>query len=190
MPLFRRFEPIGFALYAMDLWEESLELVDEQTRAARERATWERSKEARAMWLEENRAERSFPCGVVPDPEPEPGKPRRPVPRLNVPRRGMTWVQVIAAVLPSDLAFIRGQETGEIVEVGRIPRSAIREVDVIDASGVRIPEPIRETFEPPQLAMLVLTWTNAGVDDEDRFAFRSPWMAWQAARWLMAARQG
>ncbi len=91
------------------------------------------------MWLEENRAERSFPCGVVPDPEPEPGKPRVPVPRLNVPRRGMTWVQVIAAVLPSDLAFIRGEETGEIVDVGRIPRRVIREVDVVDAFDVPIP---------------------------------------------------
>ncbi|MBA3737239.1 MAG: hypothetical protein H0W97_01585 [Actinobacteria bacterium] len=189
MPLFSRFEPAGFAFYAMDLYEDALELVDEQTRRAGEQATRERFKDARVTWLGENRAERSFPCGVVPDPEPEPGKPRMPVPRLNVPRRGMTWVQVIAAVLPSDLAFIRGQETGEIVEVGRIPRSAIRKVDVVDASDVPIPEPIRETFEPPQLALLVLTWTNASVDDEDRFAFRSPWMAWQAARWLMAARQ-
>ena len=189
MPLFSRFKPLGFALYAMDLYEEAVEVVDEQTRIAREQATRERSRDARARWLEEHHAERSFPCGVVPDPEPEPGKPAMPVPRLNVPRRGMSYVQVIAAVLPSDLAFIRGQETGEIVEVGRIPRSSIRDVDVVDASGVHIPEPIRETFEPPQLALLVLTWTNAGVDDEDRFAFRSPWMAWQAARWLMAARQ-
>jgi hypothetical protein len=189
MPLFGRFRPIGFALYAMDLYEDALEDVDERTRIAAERATRERFKDARAQWLEDNRAERSFPCGVVPDPDPAPGHPRVPTPELNVPRRGMTWMQVIAAVLPSDLAFIRGEETGEIVEVGRIPRSAIREVDVVDASDVHIPEPIRETFEPPQLAILVLTWTNAGVDDEDRFAFRSPWMAWQAARWLMAARQ-
>ncbi len=189
MPVFGRFRPLGFALYAMDLWEESQELVDEQTRTARERATRERFKDARLTWLEEHGAERSFPCGVAPDPEPAPGKPAMPVPRLNVPRRGMTYVQVTAAVLPTDIAFIRGQETGEIVEVGRIPRSSIREVDVVDASGVHIPEPIRETFEPPQLALLVLTWTNAGVDDEDRFAFRSPWMAWQAARWLMTARQ-
>ena len=189
MPVFGRFRPLGFALYAMDLLEESLEVVDEQTRTAREQATRDRFKDARVKWLEDNRAERSFPCGVAPDPEPEPGTPEMPVPRLNVPRRGMTWVQVIAAVLPTDLAFIRGQETGEIVEVGRIPRSAIREVDVVDASDVPIPEPIRETFEPPQLTLLVLTWTNAGVDDEDRFAFRSPWMAWQAARWLMAARR-
>jgi hypothetical protein len=189
MPLFRRFEPIGFALYAMDLYEEALELVDERTRRAGDQATWERFKTARVRWLEDNRAERSFPCGVVPDPEPAPGEPRMPETRLNVPRRGMTWVQVIAAVLPSDLAFIRGQETGEIVEVGRIPRRAIRKVDVVDASDVHIPEPIRETIEPPQLSLLVLTWTNAGAIDEDRFAFRSPWMAWQAARKLMEARQ-
>ena len=189
MPVFGRFRPLGFALYAMDLLEGSLEVVDEQTRTAREQATRDRFKDARVKWLEDNRAERSFPCGVAPDPEPVPGHPAVPVPRLNVARRGMTYVQVIAAVLPSELAFIRGRETGEIVEVGRIPRSSIREVDVVDASGIHIPEPIRETFEPPQLALLVLTWTNAGVDDEDRFAFRSPWMAWQAARWLMAARR-
>lgn len=189
MPLFGRFQPLGFALYAMDLYEDAVEVVDEQTRIAGEQASRERSRDARARWLEEHRAERSFPCGVVPDPEPAPGHPRMPTPRLNVPRRGMSYVQVIAAVLPTDLAFIRGQETGEVVEVGRIPRSSIRKFDVVDSSGVHIPEPIRETFEPPQLALLVLTWTNAGVDDEDRFAFRSPWMAWQAARWLMTARQ-
>lgn len=188
MPIFGR-GTIGFALYAMDLYEDALEAVDEETRRARDQATLERFKDARTRWLEEHRAERSFPCGLVPDPESSSEEPRMPEPRLNVPRNQRIWIQVIAAVLPSDLAFIRGQDNGEIVEVGRMPRSAIREVDVVDASDVHIPEPIRETFEPPQLALLVLTWTNAGIDDEDRFAFRSPWMAWQAARWLMTARQ-
>ena len=42
MPVFGRFRPLGFALYAMDLLEGSLEVVDEQTRTARERATRER----------------------------------------------------------------------------------------------------------------------------------------------------
>ena len=151
-------------------------------------ATRERFKD-RVPWLEEHHAERSFPCGVVPDPEPEPGRPAMPVPRLNAPRRGMSYVQVIAAVLPSDLAFIRGQETGEIVEVGRDPS----QLDPGSGCRGRVgrPHPGAEPRDvrASQLALLVLTWTNAGVDDEDEFAFRSPWMAWQAARWLMTARR-
>ena len=182
MPLFR------IAAYAMDLYEDELRLVDEQTRRAGERASRERLKDARVQWLEDHRAERSFPCGVVPDPEPSPGEHRLPEPRLNVPRNRGMWMQVFAAVLPADLAFIRGQELGEIVEVGRLPRNAIRGVDVVDQAGGHLPEPSRETFEPPKLAFAVLRWTNEGAPDEDRFAFRSTWMAWQAARWLLEAK--
>ena len=132
---------------------------------------------ARTRWLERNGAEYSFPCGVVPRPEPGANEPV-----LNVlPMMRRAVASVIAAVLPADVVFLLEQESEDIVELGRLPRSAIREVDVVDASDVPIPEQIRETFEPPQLALLVLTWTNAGVDDEDRFAFRSPWMAWQGA---------
>jgi hypothetical protein len=188
MPLFGRWGAIGFALEVTDLWEESLELVDEQTRRSAEQATRERLKGARVRWLEDNRAERSFPCGVVPIPEPSPGEHRLPEPRLNVPRNRGMWTQVFAAVLPSDLAFIRGQDPGEIVEVGRLPRKAIRDVDVVDQTGSHIPAPARETFEPPKLALAVLRWTNEVIPDEDRFAFRSTWMAWQAARQLLAAK--
>lgn len=70
MPLFRRSRPLGFALYAMDLYEDALREVDEETRRAAELATRERLKDARLRWLEENRAERSFPCGLVPDEAP------------------------------------------------------------------------------------------------------------------------
>lgn len=188
MPLFRRYRPLGFALYAMDLYEDALREVDEETRRAAELATRERLKDARLRWLEENRAERSFPCGLVPDEAPSPEEHQLPEPRLNVPRSKGMWMQVFAVVLPSDLAFIRGEELGEIVEVGRLPRSAIRDVDVVDQAGVHIPEPASETFEPPKLAFAVLRWTNEGTPDEDRFAFRSTWMAWQAARWLLEAK--
>jgi hypothetical protein len=189
MPIFRRSRPLGFALYAMDLYEDALQDVDEQTRRDAIQETRDRLKESRVRWLEENRAERSFPCGVVPDPSSPPGEPGPPEPRLNVPRTKVVWMQVFAAVLPSDLAFIRGQADGEVVEVGRIPRNAIREVDVFDQSGDHIPEPASETFEAPLLALVVLRWTNEGTPDEDRFAFRSAWMAWQAARWLLEAKR-
>jgi hypothetical protein len=179
---------LGLAGNAMDLWEEG---TAEALRAYEEResiAAKERVRSARTDWLERNRAERSFPCGVVPDPAPAAGEPQRPQPRLNVVRHRP--VQVIAAVLPSDVAFLR--EVGdppELVEVGRIPRTSIEAVDVVDDREVPVPEPARETIEPPRLCLVVLRWKNAGADDEDRFAFRSPWVAWQAARGLLAARR-
>ena len=60
----------------------------------------------------------------------------------------------------------------------------------MDRLGSHLPEPSQETFEESQLSLLVLRWTNEGADDEDRFAFRSPWLAWQAGRRLMEARKG
>src|SRR5918999_619397 len=54
-------------------------------RAAREET--EEAKLARTRWLEANRAERSFPCGVVPDPVLEatdPARTQRP-PQPNGP---------------------------------------------------------------------------------------------------------
>jgi len=94
-------------------------------------------------------------------------------------------------VLPNDLAFIREQgEDEDVEEVGRLPRGAIQDVDVVDEHGSHVPEPVHETIEPSQLVFLVLRWTNEGVDDEDRFAFRSPWLAWRAGRRLLEARQG
>jgi hypothetical protein len=37
---------------------------------------------------------------------------------------------------------------------------------------------------------IVLRWSNDGVDEEERFAFRSVWLVWKAARKLRDARQG
>jgi hypothetical protein len=139
---------------------------------------------ARSRWLEENGAAYAFPCGVVPEPEPPPGAPR-----LNVvPLLRRAPVSVIAAVLPSELVFIVEQDSEAVVELGRLPRGAIRDVDVVDANGTHLPEPVHETFEPETLSLVVLTWTNAGVEEEEeRFAFRSAWLAWRAARRLREA---
>jgi hypothetical protein len=141
---------------------------------------------ARSRWFAENHAESSFPCGVVPQPEPVPDAPV-----LNVlPMMRRAVASVIAAVLPSDLVFLLEQETEEIVELGRLPRSAIVETDVVDAEGDHVPEPLHETFEPAALSLTLLRWSNSGVDEEERFAFRSVWLAWKAAHRLRDARQG
>jgi hypothetical protein len=186
------------------------------SRAGREES--EGTKLERTRWLEANHAERSFPCGIVPDPvlaETDPGRtrpdqepstpllpsdpgwasPQRPAdtepPAEPQPLTPLRPMQVMAAVLPNDLVFIREQgEDEEVDEVGRLPRDAIRDVDVVDERGVHVPEPIHETIEPSQLVFTVLRWSNEGKDDEDRFAFRSPWLAWGAARKLLESRQG
>ena len=74
------------------------------------------------------------------------------------------------------------QESEDIVELGRLPRRAIVDTDVVDADGSHIPEPLHESFESPGLSLAVLRWSNEGVDEEERFAFRSVWLAWKAAR--------
>lgn len=140
---------------------------------------------SRSRWLERNRAEYSFPCGVVPQPEPGPREPQ-----LNVlPAMRRVVVSVIAAVLPLDLVFVLEQDSEDVVELGRLPRNSIRDTDVVDPAGVHMPEPIHETFESDRAVLTVLRWSNAGVDDEERFAFRSVWLAWRAARRLRDARQ-
>jgi hypothetical protein len=139
---------------------------------------------ARSRWLERNGSQYSFPCGIVPRPEPAPNEPV-----LNVlPMMRRAVASVVAAVLPSDVVFLLEQESEDIVEVGRLPRNAIRDADVVDPAGVHIPEPIHETFELDRPALAVLRWSNAGVDHEERFAFRSAWLAWKAARKLGGAR--
>jgi hypothetical protein len=140
---------------------------------------------ARSRWLEQNRAEYSFPCGVVPQAEPVPDEPR-----LNVlPTKRRTVASVIAAVLPFDVAFLLDEDAEDVVEFGRLPRSAIRDADVVDPAGAHIPEPIHETFELDRPPLAVLHWSNGGVDDEERFAFRSVWLAWKAAHRLLGARR-
>ena len=140
---------------------------------------------ARSRWLEQHRAEYSFPCGVVPQAEPAPNEPQLNV--LSTLRR--TVASVIAAVLPFDLVFLLEEDGEDVVELGRLPRNAIRDTDVVDPAGAHIPEPIRETFELDRPALAVLRWSNGGADDEERFAFRSVWLAWKAARRLLGARQ-
>ena len=183
-----------------------------------EREENDEAKLERTRWLEANAAERTFPCGIVPDPvlaETDPGRtrrraepprpllpsdpgwaaPQRPVemgpPAEPQPLTPLRPMQVMAAVLPNEVVFIREQgEDAEVDEVGRLPRGAIRDVDVVDERGIHVPEPIHETIEPSQLVFTVLRWSNEGVDDEDRFAFRSPSLAWQAGRKLLEARKG
>jgi hypothetical protein len=141
---------------------------------------------ARTRWLEVNDAEASFPCGIVPQPEVRPDAPRLNV--VPLVREAMAPVHVLAVVLPTDLVFIpEDQGSEEITELGRLSRSAIRDVDVLDAAGVHVPEPARETFEPDAISLVALRWTNGDVEEEERFAFRSAWLAWRAARRLRDA---
>jgi hypothetical protein len=177
----------------------------------------EREHLSRIRWQELHRAERAFACGValVPETEgqlsrttvrlppvppppagsggsvPEQTPPPTPVPpRLGEATPLTRPAQVTAAVLPDDLAFLLEDGIGDVEEAGRIPRTAIAGIDVVDAHGVHVPEPVRETIEPPQLVFAVLKWSNEGTPDEERFAFQSPWMAWGAARRFEAAKRG
>lgn len=189
MGIFSRGGYIGFAVYAERLWDDATAEAVRSSREAAERAEKEGPRNARSEWLEANRAERSFPCGVVPDPEPGPGEKARPVPQLNVLKHRA--LQVMAAVLPDDVAFLREEwEPARIVEVGRIPRAAIKAVEVLDEQENEVPRPIQESFEPSKLVFLLLRWLNGGVPHEDRFVFRSTWIAWQAAQHLQAAKKG
>jgi hypothetical protein len=141
------------------------------------------AKLARSRWLEQHDAQVAFPCGIVPQPEPPAGAPQ-----LNVvPMLRAKPMSVMAVVLPTDLVFIREEASEEVVELGRLPRSAIRDVDVVDAEGTHVPEPTRETFEPEALSLVVLRWTNGPANEDERFGFRSAWLAWRAARKLRAA---
>jgi hypothetical protein len=127
---------------------------------------------ARTKWLHANGAEGSFPCGVV--------------------EVGGTAIPAIVAVVPDGLAFLAEtpvDEAVDVLEVGRIAAASITDVDVVDAAGNHVPEPIRESFEPDVDLSLVLRWSRDGIPEEDRFAFRSTWSAWQAARRLRNAQQ-
>ena len=193
------------------------ELVRREGRRS-DRSQGEKLKIERTRWLEEHHAERSFPCGIVlmPDPTwpmpkppavPEapasrpsasqpsgaPGStPPTPVPRLELELAApLLPMQVIAAVLPTDAVFVLEEAEGDDVkEVGRLPRSAILGIDVIDERGDHVPEPIHETIEQPQVVFTLIRWSNEGSPDEDRFLFRSPWLAWNAGRKLLEARRG
>jgi len=143
---------------------------------------------ARSRWLERNGAQSSFPCGVVPRPEPGPDEPVLNV--LPEMKRAIAIASIVAAVLPTELVFLLDQDSTEIVELGRLPRASVQATDVVDEAGAHLPEPLHETFEADRPAITVLRWSNDGANDEERFAFRSVWLAWKAARKLAAARQG
>jgi len=135
------------------------------------------------------------PPPAVP-PLPPPGavssveQPPAPVPPPSEAASLLRPAEVTAVVLPADLAFLFEDGEGDVEEGGRVPRTAILDVDVIDERGDHVPEPVHETIEPSRLVFTVLRWSNEGAPDEDRFAFRSPWLAWTAGRKLMEARRG
>jgi hypothetical protein len=128
---------------------------------------------ARTKWLHANGAEASFPCGVV---EVE-----------------GTAFPAIVAIVSDGLAFLAETPAdavvNDVLEVGRIAAASITDVDVMDAHGNHVPEPMRESFEADVDVSLVLRWNRDGTQEEDRFAFRSTWSAWQAVRRLRGARQ-
>jgi hypothetical protein len=141
---------------------------------------------SRSRWLHDHAAEASFPCGVV-RPSQE-GADDETLAAL----RGMDLeLPVTAAVLGEEVAFLaeppEASGVAQMIEVGRIGRDALREVEVVDATGARVPEPHREGFES-QPVWLVLRWGDGDAADEERFLFRSAWLAWAAARRLRAVR--
>ena len=149
-------------------------LANEMAELREEQLAGDAKKLARTKWLHANGAEASFPCGVV-----------------HIEDEA---VPVLVAIVPDGIAFLAetppGASNYDVLEVGRIPRSDLAEVDVVDAAGQRVPEPLRESFEPDVDVSVVLRWSRGGEEQEDRFAFRSQWTAWQAARRLREARKG
>jgi hypothetical protein len=145
---------------------------------------------ARSRWLAEQRAEISFPCGVVVVDADAPAPGEDPWARPS--QMPATAVAVTAVVVPDAVVFLRepveGVDVDLVVELGRIPRTSIVEVDVVDASGTHVPEVADETLEPSEPVQLVLRWSNDGVPDDDRFGFRSAWSAWDAGRRLRLAK--
>ena len=150
-------------------------------RAEREALAEQRSRAhelgaARARWLHRNGAEGSFPCGVTRPLLPEAADG-------TTLRERRTEVQVIAAVLPDRVTFLveppESLPSWDPIEAGSIPRTALREVDVADARGVHVPEPLAESFDPEPEVELVIRWDG---DHEQRLTFRSAWLAWTAGR--------
>ena len=85
----------------------------------------------------------------------------------------------------ADFVFVNegGPRDEEMPELGRFPRAAVKDVDVVDAADQHVPEPATESLdEPDALAKVVVAWQPEGADvDRDEFAFRSAWAAWEAA---------
>jgi hypothetical protein len=139
--------------------------------------------ESRSRWLHDHAATGSFPCGVV-RPSHE-GADDESLAML----RGMDLeLPVTAALLPDAVAFLAeppaASGVSQVIEVGRIVRADLRDTDVVDAAGGHVPEPASEGFEPDGDVWLVLRWGEGAAADEERFLFRSTWLAWNAARRL------
>jgi hypothetical protein len=99
-------------------------------------------------------------------------------------RERRTEVQVVAAVLVDRVTFLveppASLPSWDPIEAGSIDRAALRDVDVVDANGVHVAEPLAESFDPEPEVELVLRWD--GDPGEQRLTFRSAWVAWKAAR--------
>jgi len=134
---------------------------------------------ARARWIDTNRASESFGCGIAPVPEPATPDPWH--------ERFEPIVPVTVMVTATEFVFLRegieGVDLDPLVEAGRFDRSAFVEAVVVGPGGGAIAEPIEEIFEPSAPRRLVVRWTGPdGAADEDAFAFRSAWVAAEAAR--------
>ena len=173
MPLFEAALLAQFVIHARGRQAVRASLANEWAEMSREHERGDAMRLARTRWLHANGAEASFPCGVV------------DVEAVAVP--------ALVAIVPDGLAFLaetpQGSSMADVLEVGRIPRSSIRAVDVLDAGGAHISEPLRESFEPDVDVWLVLRCSLDGEEHEDRFRFRSTWMAWRAARKLRPAER-
>ena len=141
---------------------------------------------ARSRWLHRNGAEGSFPCGVTWPVLPQAADG-------TTLRERRTEVQVIAAVLTDRITFLveppESLPSWDPIEAGSIPLDALRAVDVVDAAGVHVAEPLAESFDPEPKVELVIRWDGDARDpehpdglDEQRLTFRSAWLAWKAAR--------
>lgn len=163
-----------FVIHARGRQAVGNSLASEMAELREEQLAGDARKRARAKWLYANDAEASFPCGVV-----------------HIQDEA---VPVLVAIVPDGIAFLaetpQGATVYDVLEVGRIRRHDLTEVDVVDAAGRHLPEPLHESFEPDVEVWIVLRWTRDGEEHGDRFAFRSQWTAWQAARRLREARKG
>jgi hypothetical protein len=142
---------------------------------------------SRGRWLHEHAALASFPCGVI-RPTADPDEAEADDPPLPVGTD--LELTITAALLNDEVAFLADppEETDlrEVIPVGRVRRSAIRAIDVVDAAGAPVPAPAAEGFEPDEDVWLVLRWGDGDDANDERFLFRSAWLAWGAARRLEA----
>jgi hypothetical protein len=157
----------------------SMVTAGESLLIAERRAQAVRVARARARWLAERHAERSFPCGFVRwEASTKDG-------------RVVVEIFVTAVVVDASVVFLverpYGSE-GQPVEVGAIDRSAISEVTVLDLDGRELPHPASEPIDPEPYVFVAIRWLDAaGTPAEQRLLFGSSWEAWRAADKLREA---